>query len=133
MPVAPGRSPDSRAVSGVGTTNTSTAITGPAGSFDKNGDVGRTITGTGIPGGATIAAVASSTAATLSAAATATGTITATVGAGQTATYGFTGWSPVSDTEATVHTVAAVNAGQVAPSKVTDTSTSVSSFQRSRG
>jgi hypothetical protein len=70
-----------RGVAGVGTTDTSTALTAPAGSFFP-GDAGRPISGTGIPAGATIASVESSSAATLSAAATATGTITAAIGGG---------------------------------------------------
>lgn len=55
------------------TTNTSTTITSATMSFRAD-DVGKPITGTGIPANATIAAVASATSATLSAAATATGT-----------------------------------------------------------
>lgn len=69
----------SRTVAGIGTTNASAAITGPAGTFDAD-MIGSTISGTGIPGGATIIAVGSSTAATMSANATATGSITATIG-----------------------------------------------------
>lgn len=63
----------------VTTTNASTAITAPAGTFDTVSDVGAAISGTGIPAGATIASVQSATAATLSAAATASGTVTATI------------------------------------------------------
>lgn len=70
-----------RAIAGVVTTNTSAAITGPAGSF-SSGDAGRAITGTGIPGGTTILSVTDATHATLSANATASGTITATLGGG---------------------------------------------------
>ncbi len=62
------------------TTNTSTSITSATAAFGA-GDVGRPISGTGIPANTTIAAVTSATAATLSAAATATGTnITFTIG-----------------------------------------------------
>lgn len=137
--MAVGRTTEARTVAGVGTTATSTAITGPAGSFLK-GDAGRPISGTGIPAGATLAAVASGTAATLSAAATATGTITATIGtATGTATgaaalgYGFLGWSPETDTESGTYTLAAVNAGQVPPDRITNTYTGVSTLQRGRG
>lgn len=62
----------------VTTTNLSTGITAATATFET-ADVGATITGTGIPNGATIASVQSGTAATLSAAATATGTVTATI------------------------------------------------------
>jgi hypothetical protein len=131
MVAVPGRSADARTVGGVVTTTSSTAITGPAGSFDAPEDVGRSIAGTGIPAGTTISAVASSSAATLSAAATASGTITASLGAGSPATYGFYGWSPLADTEQGAYTVAAVNAGTVAADRITDTATRVQ--QRSRG
>jgi hypothetical protein len=63
----------------VTTTNTSTNITAAAATFET-ADIGATITGTGIPGGATITAVAvGGASATLSAAATASGAITATI------------------------------------------------------
>lgn len=68
----------SRSIANVSTTNASTTITTTVPAF-LTGDVGVPISGTGIPGGATIAAVISPTQATLSAAATATGTVTATV------------------------------------------------------
>lgn len=63
----------------VTTTSTSTTITAGAGTFSSK-DVNETISGAGIPVGATITAVASGTSATISAAATASGTITATIG-----------------------------------------------------
>lgn len=63
---------------GVVTTNISTTVTGPTGTFSSS-DVGSSITGTGIPGGATISAFTSSTQVTISAAATASGTIVLTV------------------------------------------------------
>lgn len=56
----------------IGTTNNSTAVTGAAGTFVTTEDVGRYVTGPGIPPGTTLSAVASDTAATLSAPATAT-------------------------------------------------------------
>jgi hypothetical protein len=133
--MALGRSTESRTVASVGTTSASAAITAPAGSF-ASGDAGRSITGTGIPAGATISAVTSDTAATLSANAIATGTITATIGSNTTPhqsgqTYGFVGWSPETDLEAKTYSLAAVNAGQVPPSKITNTYTAVT--QRGRG
>lgn len=103
----------------VSTTLSSTAITAPAGTFHEE-DAGRTITGTGIPAGATIASVTSETAATLSAAATATGAnITATLGRATPEAYGFAGWSPETDPESETYTVAAANAGTVTPDRVT--------------
>lgn len=62
----------------VTTTSASATITTTAATFDS-GDVGASITGTGIPAGATITAVASATSATISASATASGTVTATI------------------------------------------------------
>lgn len=118
MPAITGRSTEGRTIPNVATTSTSTAITAPAGSFHEE-DVGRTISGTGIPAGTTIASVTSDTAATLSAAATAIGTITATVGAAAGSAYGFRGWSPESDAESETYTVAAVNAGQAPPDRIT--------------
>jgi hypothetical protein len=131
--MAGGRTTEARSVT-VTKTNASTAITGAAGTFSKN-DVGRTITGTGIPAGATLAAVASDTAATLSAAATASGAGAATIG-GTThsvaaAAYGFTGWSPESDAEANAYTVAANNAGTAQPDRITNPYTAAA--QRGRG
>lgn len=132
-----GRHTEARTVASVGTTNASAALTGPAGSFLKS-DVGRPIAGTGIPAGATLSAVASGTAATLSANATATGTVTATVGTPITVGaasqgYGFVGWSPESDAEAGTYSLAAVNAGQVSPDRITNTYTGVNGLQRGRG
>lgn len=129
--MATGRSNEGRTIAGVGTTNLSTAITAPAGSFHEE-DAGRTITGTGIPAGATIATVTSETAATLSAAATATGTITATLGAATPAAYGFAGWSPETDPESETYTVAANNAGTVTPDRIT-TAFNPKTVQRGRG
>lgn len=135
--MALGRSTELRTVASVATTSASTAIAAPAGSFNK-GDVGRGITGTGIPASTTVAAVASSTAATLSVAATATGTVTATVGMTATpaiagASYGFNGWSPETGVESESYTLAAVNAGTVTPDRITNTFTGASSLQRARG
>jgi len=109
-----GRTTAARSVASVGTTSGSTAITAPSGSFDVTGDKGAAITGTGIPAGATLAAIASSTAATLSANATATGTVTATVGPELEAQAGFVGFSPVSLAQENGWTVAGVVAGKSA-------------------
>lgn len=70
------------------TTNASTAITSATAAFSVD-DIGKPISGTGIPAATTIAAVTSTTAATLSANATATGTsVTFTIGVAlATATY----------------------------------------------
>ena len=114
----------------VTTTATSAAITAPAGTFHEE-DAGRTITGTGIPAGTTLASVTSDTAATLSAAATAGGTITATLGGQSANSYGFAGWSPETDAESETYTVAANNAGTATPDRISDTSTSVSQRARS--
>jgi hypothetical protein len=108
---APGRSTDPRTIAGVGTTSTNATLTGTAGSFDQT-DVGRTVTGTGIPAGRTITAVnAAGSNATMSGNASATGTTTVTVGAGLPGTLGFLGWSPETGAEAGVLTVAQRNAG----------------------
>lgn len=70
----------SRSVTDGVTTNTSTAISSATAAW-TNADVGKPIAGTGIPTGAYIASVTSSTAAVLSAAATATATgLTFTIG-----------------------------------------------------
>jgi hypothetical protein len=128
MPAVAGRSAEARTVAGVGTTSLSTAITGPAGAFHEE-DAGRTISGTGIPAGATVASVQSDTGATLSAAATASGTITATLGAGAAATYGFVGWAPESDAESETYSIAG-GASANSPDRLT--SPNVGREQRSR-
>lgn len=132
MPEAVGRGPGGRAVT-VGTTNASAALTAPAGTFDTTHDVGRTITGPGIPAGATLSAVASATAATLSANATATNaSVAANLGprvsqAQQRTTeeaFGFRGWSPETATEATAYQMTGNPGGQGPgvnePSRVTN-------------
>lgn len=100
-------------------TSGSPAVTAAANSFNEE-DVGRSITGTGIPAGATILSVQSGTAATLSANATATNAATATIGSaaenGQA--YGFVGWSPEDDTESEAYTLAANNSGAVPPDRL---------------
>lgn len=130
MASSPGRTTEPRTVATFGTTSSSTAVTFPSGSVYPD-DVGRPISGTGIPAGATLATRSSATAGTLSANATATGTITATLGTtATTATgYGFTGWSPETEAEAAVYPIAA-GAGASAPSILTDAVTRVT--QRNR-
>lgn len=129
--MAKGRTPQARSIASVATTSGSANLTAPAGSFSKN-DVGRKITGTGIPAGATLSAVASDTAATLSANATASGTITAQVLGDVAGAYGFAGWSPETDAEADTYSVAAVNAGKVSPDRITDTVTYAGAKRRTR-
>ncbi len=124
----PGRTNEARSVT-VTTTLSSTAVTAPAGTFHEE-DAGRTITGAGIPAGATLSAVTSDAAATLSAAATAAGTVTATLGRASAAAYGFAGWSPETDAESETYSVAANNAGTATPDRITNTTTAVR--QRSR-
>jgi hypothetical protein len=62
------------------TTNLSTTVTSAANAAFTQGDVGKPISGTGIPAGAYITAVASATSCTISAAATASATVTITIG-----------------------------------------------------
>lgn len=123
MSTVTGRSTEARTVAGVGTTNSSTALTGAAGTFNK-GDVGRPVSGTGIPAGATIASVASGTSAALSANATATGTISLTFGRNGTTDsgYGYFGWSPETDAESAVYTV---TGSQASPDRLANSTTRV--------
>lgn len=125
-----GRTTEARAVT-VTTTSGSASITAPSGTFNKPEDIGRTITGTGIPAGATITAVASATAATISANATASGSPSAALGAGDPTVYGFRGWSPETDAESETYTVAAANAGTATPDRLTNTYSRTE--QRARG
>lgn len=62
------------------TTNLSTTVTSASNAAFTQADVGKPISGTGIPAGATITAVASATSCTISAAATASATVTVTIG-----------------------------------------------------
>lgn len=118
--MAAGRTNEARTVT-VTTTNTSTGITAAAGTFHEE-DAGRTITGTGVPAGATLASVQSATAATLSAAATASGSPSVVLGQAQGGAYGFTGWSPETDAESETYPIAA-GAGASAPSVLADDTT----------
>jgi hypothetical protein len=122
MPGDPGRTTEPRTLASVTKTAASANITAPAGTFTAE-DKGRTITGTGIPAGATITAVSSDTAATMSANATAAGTASATLGAADPRNTGYTGWIPETYAEAGTYTVAAVNSGAAYPGKITDPST----------
>lgn len=123
-----GRSTDVRTVT-VTTTNASTALTGAAGTFNTE-DAGALIAGTGIPAGATLAAVASDTAATLSANATAAGSVTAVVNPATSSGYGFRGWSPETEAESKSYTVVASASGAAYPDKITNSTTRV--YQRAR-
>lgn len=130
MASSPGRTTDPRVVTGVGTTSGSTALTISSNSILPS-DIGRVITGTGIPAGATIVARPTSTTATLSANATATGTVSTTLAGIPSASLGlgFSGWSPETDAEAAVYSIAG-GAGATAPSVLTDSVTRVA--QRNR-
>lgn len=124
MPSSPGRTTDSRTVASV-VTNSTTAITFPASTITAS-DIGRTITGTGIPAGTTIASVQSTTAATLSAAATTSTTQTMTLGGYPSSAngLGFVGWVNETVAEGAVYPIAA-GAGATAPSVLTDAVTRV--------
>jgi hypothetical protein len=130
-----GRGTGARAAT-VGITSGSAAVTAAAGTFDTVNDVGRAITGTGIPAGATLSAVASATAATLSANATATNASTPVMlGERDTAArrltseqnFGFRGWSPETATEATAYQCTAPlggsGPGAQEPSRITSPTT----------
>lgn len=67
-----------RIISGVGTTDLSTTLTAAANTFTAS-DVGKTVTGPGIPAATTIASLTSGSSVELSGAATATGTVTVTI------------------------------------------------------
>lgn len=130
MPSSTGRSTDARNVTGVGTTSASAAIT-----FASNAmtavDIGRTVTGAGIPVGSTLIARPTATTGTLSANATATATVAVVMGGapGAALGLGFTGWSPETDAEAATYSIAG-GAGASAPSALADAVTRVA--QRNR-
>lgn len=93
---------DHRTVSDGVTTNASTAITSASAAFGPD-DVGKPISGTGIPSGATIESVTSTTAAVLSTAATATGTgIAFTLGIALAAASYASGLVPLHYDQATI-------------------------------
>jgi hypothetical protein len=127
MPTVPGRAAEGRTVL-ITTTSASETVT-TTGAFTP-ADVGQAIAGTGIPAGATVAAVVDSTTATLSAPADADGTTTAAIGI-DPAAAGWFGWVPTSDAEATSYSVAAA-AGTGPDDRMTDSTTGVSSLQRAR-
>jgi hypothetical protein len=114
----------------LGTTSGSTAITFSSGALTVT-DVGRPVSGTGIPAGATVASRTNATTGVLSANATATGSPSCVLGSGAavSSNYGFTGWSPETDAEAAVYSISA-GAGASAPSVLTDSVTRVN--QRNR-
>lgn len=126
--MATGRTNQGRTAT-IGTTNTSAAITGAAGTFQEE-DAGRGITGTGIPASTTVLSVESDTAATLSANATATGSPTATFAAAAGTAYGFVGWSPETDAESETYTIAG-GASASAPDRLANSYTGI--LQRARG
>jgi hypothetical protein len=126
--MAAGRTNETRTVT-VTTTSTSAAITAAAGTFLEE-DAGRTITGTGIPAGATLLSVTSATAATLSADASASGSPSVVLGEADPSAYGFSGWSPESDAESETYSIAG-GAGATAPSVMANDRTRAE--QRVRG
>lgn len=119
MPITVGSASYVRTAASVGTTVSSAALTGPANTFHAR-DVGAPISGTGIPAGATITAVASGTAATMSVNATATGTITATIGPRKESSTGFLGWKPEADTRSGDYTFASAVAGTAPLDRLSD-------------
>jgi hypothetical protein len=133
-----GRTTEGRAVTGVGTTNAAAGLTAPAASFFAS-DVGRPITGTGIPAGRKILSVTSGTVATMDGNASATGTVTVQLGAhsevsgsaGLQNASGFMGWSPETEVEAAVHTVLG-GGGVPSPTKPT-TPVTTAHPRRARG
>jgi len=119
--MATGRASEPRSIT-VTTASASTALTGPANTFNEE-DAGRPIAAAGVPAGATLATVTSDTAAVLSAAATAAATVTATLGdAGSR--YGFLGWSPETDAESEVYSIAG-GAGATDPARITNPTTPI--------
>jgi hypothetical protein len=123
MSTVTGRSTEARTVAGVGTTNASTALTGAAGTFNK-GDVGRPVTGTGIPPAPRSRRSHPAPRPRLSANATATGTISLTFGRNGTTDsgYGYFGWSPETDAESAVYTV---TGSQASPDRLANSTTRV--------
>lgn len=109
----------------------STRITAAAGTFAEE-DPGRTISGAGIPAGATLASVQSDTTARLSVAATAAGSPSVTLGSATGESHGFLGWAPESDAESELYTVTAVTQpGWAPPGEVTNSTTQVTRRSRS--
>lgn len=126
MAASPGRTSEGRAVASVTTANASTALTFSANALQLS-DVGRPISGTGIPAGATLVARPTTTTGTLSANATASAAVTVTLG-GTGSSLGFTGWSPETDAEAALYPLPTAGAGS--PSILADSVTRVT--QRNR-
>jgi hypothetical protein len=135
MPKVTARGSGQRTVT-AGITSASAAVTGAAGTFDTTNDVGRSVTGTGIPAGTTLSAVASATAATLSANATATNAA-AVLKLGERATlaqrfaseaaFGFRGVVAETAVEATAYQLSGNLTGGAAgvnePGRITDPNT----------
>lgn len=128
MAASTGRTTEPKTLT-LGTTSGSTAITFSSGALTVN-DVGRPVTGTGVPAGATVATRTNATSGTLSANASATGSPSCVLGSGAAAStnYGFTGWSPETDAEAALYPLPTAGAGS--PSIVGDAITRVA--QRNR-
>lgn len=129
MSAVAGRTTDPRTVT-INTTTGQATVTAAAGTFQRS-DAGRKITGTGIPAAATVLSVQSATAATLSANATATGSPSVVLGLGNPQSLGFQGFSPESEVEADSYTIAG-GASATSPGRLTNSTTSVASLQRSR-
>jgi hypothetical protein len=129
MASSTGRTTEPKTVT-IGTTSGSTALTWSSNAVTTT-DVGRPVTGTGIPAGATLATRTNATSGTLSVNATATGSPSCVLGSGLAVSnnYGFVGWSPETDAEAAVYPIAA-GAGASAPSVLADAVTRVN--QRNR-
>jgi hypothetical protein len=129
MAASPGRTPEPRTVASFTTTSGSANVGFPTGTVYPD-DVGRPISGTGIPAGATLATRASATTGTISANATATATITATLGATRTTQdkFGFFGWSPETEAEAALYPLPTAGAGS--PSILSDNVTRVAQRYR---
>ena len=127
MPSSTGRSTDARNVTGVDTTSASAAIT-----FASNAmtavDIGRTVTGTGIPVGSTLIARPTATTGTLSANATATAFDVLTNNADRKGGHVLHG-TVLPDAEAATYSIAG-GAGASAPSALADAVTRVA--QRNR-
>jgi hypothetical protein len=129
--MAVGRTPDGRTVASVTTGSAVATLTAVAGAFYDE-DVGKTVTGTGVPAARTIASVnADGSVATMNGNGNAIGTATMTLGRGSPAVYGFEGWSPETDAESELYTIAG-GAGANAPSKLANAVTPVAAG-RARG
>jgi hypothetical protein len=116
-----------RSIASVGTTSGAATITAPASTWTA-ADVGRRITGSGIPAGTKILSVQSGTGATMTANASATATITAQV-FGEASEVGFVGWSPETAAERAVHTVGG-GGGATAKTRITSPTAEKAQYYR---